>query len=95
MVLVDEKRIFSVIADEIGCRQEQVRAAVELVDNGDTIPFIARYRKEVTGGLDDAQLRKLNERLIYLREFSKRREAIKNAIEDQGKLTDEISLRLN
>lgn len=94
MNLIAETSIPSVIANEIGCRIEQVIAAVELVDNGDTIPFIARYRKEVTGGLDDIQLRKLDERLIYLREFSKRRETVKKAIEAQGKLTNEIIARL-
>ncbi|WP_319496169.1 Tex family protein [uncultured Cohaesibacter sp.] len=94
MNLIEEMSIPSVIAAEIGCQAKQVIAAVELIDNGDTIPFIARYRKEVTGGLDDIQLRKLDERLIYLREFSKRREAVRSAIEAQGKLTDEILARL-
>ncbi|WP_319532004.1 Tex family protein [uncultured Cohaesibacter sp.] len=94
MTLIEEMSIPSVIAAEIGCQPKQVIATVELIDNGDTIPFIARYRKEVTGGLDDTQLRKLDERLIYLREFSKRREAVKNAIDAQGKLTDEIIARL-
>jgi uncharacterized protein len=94
MNLIAETSIPSVIAAEIGCRIEQVIATVELVDNGDTIPFIARYRKEVTGGLDDIQLRKLDERLIYLREFSKRRDAVKKAIEAQGKLTNDIVARL-
>ena len=94
MVLIEEMSIPSLIASEIGCQAKQVIAAVELIDNGDTIPFIARYRKEVTGGLDDIQLRKLDERLIYLRDFSKRREAVKKAIEAQGKLTDEVLDRL-
>nr|WP_321981933.1 Tex family protein [uncultured Cohaesibacter sp.] len=94
MILIEEMSIPSLIASEIGCQAKQVIAAVELIDNGDTIPFIARYRKEVTGGLDDIQLRKLDERLIYLRDFSKRREAVKNAIDAQGKLTDEILDRL-
>ncbi|WP_373237432.1 helix-hairpin-helix domain-containing protein, partial [Cohaesibacter celericrescens] len=95
MNLTAEMSIASVIAAEIGCQLKQVIAAVELVDNGDTIPFIARYRKEVTGGLDDIQLRKLDERLIYLRDFSKRRDAVKKAIEAQGKLTKDIALRLD
>ena len=94
MILIEEMSIPSLIAAEIGCQSKQVIAAVELIDNGDTIPFIARYRKEVTGGLDDIQLRKLDERLIYLRDFSKRREAVKTAIEAQGKLTDDILARL-
>ncbi|WP_321341381.1 Tex family protein [uncultured Cohaesibacter sp.] len=94
MKLIEEMSIPSLIAAEIGCQAKQVIAAVELIDNGDTIPFIARYRKEVTGGLDDIQLRKLDERLLYLREFSKRREAVKKAIDAQGKLTDDILARL-
>ncbi|WP_319568341.1 Tex family protein [Cohaesibacter marisflavi] len=94
MILIEEMSIPSLISSEIGCQVKQVIAAVELIDNGDTIPFIARYRKEVTGGLDDIQLRKLDERLIYLRDFSKRREAVKKAIEAQGKLTDDILDRL-
>ncbi|TLP44340.1 RNA-binding transcriptional accessory protein [Cohaesibacter sp. CAU 1516] len=94
MNLIEEMSIPKLIAAEIGCQVKQVIAAVELIDNGDTIPFIARYRKEVTGGLDDVQLRKLDERLLYLRDFSKRREAVKSAIEAQGKLTDDILTRL-
>nr|WP_321457288.1 Tex family protein [uncultured Cohaesibacter sp.] len=94
MNLLEEMSIPSLIANEIGCQAKQVIAAVELIDNGDTIPFIARYRKEVTGGLDDIQLRKLDERLIYLRDFSKRRETVRSAIEAQGKLTDDILARL-
>ncbi|MFD6221559.1 Tex family protein [Nocardia asteroides] len=74
------------IADELGVREAQVRAAVELLDGGSTVPFIARYRKEVTGGLDDAQLRQLDERLGYLRELDERRGAIIESIRGQGKL---------
>ena len=66
---------------------EQVDAAVELLDEGATVPFIARYRKEVTGGLDDTQLRNLAERLVYLRELEARRAAILKSITEQGKLT--------
>ncbi|SNY92188.1 uncharacterized protein SAMN04515647_2433 [Cohaesibacter sp. ES.047] len=95
LTLIKEMSIPSLIATEIGCQAKQVIAAIELIDTGDTIPFIARYRKEVTGGLDDIQLRKLDERLLYLRDFSKRRETIKTAIESQGKLTDEILARLD
>ncbi len=84
----------SSIAGDIGCQPKQVMAAIELIDNGDTIPFIARYRKEVTGGLDDVQLRKLDERLTYLRDFAKRRESVQKAIAEQGKLTDDILARL-
>lgn len=82
------------IAGEIGCRPDQVKAVIELLDEGATIPFIARYRKEATGGLDDVQLRKLDERLAYMRDFVKRREAIEKAISDQGKMTDEVAGRL-
>ena len=75
------------IAAEIGAQPAQVKAAVELLDEGATVPFIARYRKEVTGGLDDTQLRKLEERLGYLRELEDRRAAILASIAEQGKLT--------
>jgi uncharacterized protein len=74
------------LADELSVRDEQVRAAVELLDGGSTVPFIARYRKEVTGGLDDAQLRQLEERLHYLRELDERRGSILESIRGQGKL---------
>jgi protein Tex len=74
------------IAKQLGVREEQVAAAVALLDGGATVPFIARYRKEATGALDDAQLRTLNERLHYLRELEERRTAILNSIRDQGKL---------
>ncbi|MDX1552366.1 MAG: Tex family protein, partial [Marinobacter sp.] len=78
------------IADELGVREQQVNATVEMLDGGATVPFIARYRKEVTGSLDDSQLRNLEERLRYLRELDDRRATILNSIEEQGKLTDEL-----
>lgn len=78
------------IAEELGVREQQVNATVTLLDEGATVPFIARYRKEVTGSLDDSQLRTLEERLRYLRELEDRRGTILNSIEDQGKLTDEL-----
>jgi uncharacterized protein len=84
-------RIAQRIADEIGCKAGQVNAAVQMLDEGSTVPFIARYRKEATGGLDDTQLRKLEERLIYLREMEDRRTAITKSIEEQGKLTDDLA----
>jgi protein Tex len=87
-------RIPVVIAAEIGAEAAQVRAAIALLDEGATVPFIARYRKEVTGGLDDTQLRNLAERLVYLREFEARRAAILASIRDQGKLTDELERAL-
>ncbi|MFI2907610.1 Tex family protein [Streptomyces sp. PDY-4] len=78
------------IAEELGVRERQVRAAVELLDGGSTVPFIARYRKEATEMLDDAQLRTLEERLRYLRELEERRTAILESVREQGKLTDEL-----
>lgn len=91
----ETRRIAIVIAAEIGAKPEQVATAIELLDGGATVPFVARYRKEVTGGLDDAQLRTLSERLIYLREMDTRRKAIVESIASQGKLTDEIAAKLN
>ncbi|MDK2776580.1 MAG: RNA-binding transcriptional accessory protein [Pseudomonadota bacterium] len=78
------------IAEELGIRPQQVSAAVALLDEGATVPFIARYRKEVTGELDDSQLRTLEERLRYLREMEDRRDAILKSIDEQGKLSDEL-----
>src|SRR5499426_2988463 len=78
------------IAQELGVRDHQVAAAVGLLDGGATVPFIARYRKEATGGLDDAQLRTLEERLRYLRELEERRTVILNSIREQGKLDDKL-----
>ncbi len=83
--------INSRIAEELGVRPQQVEAAVGLLDEGSTVPFIARYRKEVTGSLDDTQLRHLEERLRYLRELDERRASILSSIQEQGKLTPELS----
>nr|WP_240489755.1 Tex family protein [Actinomadura atramentaria] len=82
------------IAGELGVRENQVRVAVDLLDGGATVPFIARYRKEATGALDDAQLRALEERLRYLRELDERRGAILESIEAQGKLTPELRAQI-
>jgi len=82
------------IATELAVRPEQVRAAVALLDEGATVPFIARYRKEVTGNLDDTQLRTLDERLSYLRELEERRAAILASIDEQGKLTPELHVEI-
>ena len=82
------------IADELGVPERQVGAAIELLDGGATVPFVARYRKEATGGLDDAQLRTLQERLHYLRELEERRNAILNSIREQGKLDDALEARI-
>ena len=87
-------RIALVIAAEINARPDQVKAAVGLLDEGATVPFIARYRKEVTGGLDDTQLRNLAERLTYLREMESRRAAIADSITSQGKMTDALAASL-
>jgi len=87
-------RIAHAIAAEIGATPGQVNAAVELLDGGATVPFVARYRKEVTGGLDDSQLRTLAERLAYLREMEARRAAIVASITEQGKMTDALALSL-
>ena len=82
------------IAQELNVKHSQVEATIELIDGGDTIPFIARYRKEVTGSLDDTQLRLLDERLIYLRELDERRKVIINTINEQAKLTPELKASL-
>ena len=82
------------IADELGVRTGQVTAAVELLDGGATVPFIARYRKEATGALDDAQLRKLQERLRYLRELEERRAVILESVRSQGKLDDALEAQI-
>ena len=74
------------IAEELGVREQQVEATVALLDGGATVPFVARYRKEITGALDDAQLRTLEERLNYLRELEERRAAILDSVREQGKL---------
>jgi len=84
------QQIAQTIAEEIGAQTAQARAAIALLDEGASVPFIARYRKEVTGGLDDTQLRNLEVRLIYLRELEDRRAAVLSSIEEQGKLSDEL-----
>jgi protein Tex len=83
-------QLFTQLATELKARVTQVHAAVDLLDGGATVPFIARYRKEVTGGLDDTQLRLLEERLAYLRELQARRTAVIASVKEQGKLTDEL-----
>ncbi|WP_370659873.1 Tex family protein [Candidatus Pantoea multigeneris] len=84
-----------IIATELQARTEQVDAAVRLLDEGNTVPFIARYRKEVTGGLDDTQLRQLESRLSYLRELEDRRQSILKSIDEQGKLSDDLARAIN
>ncbi|MBD0413771.1 Tex family protein [Oryzicola mucosus] len=90
----DTRRIATLIAAEIKARPEQAAAAIGLLDEGATVPFVARYRKEVTGGLDDTQLRTLSERLVYLRELDARRSSIVDSITGQGKMTDELAVKL-
>jgi uncharacterized protein len=90
----DIRRIAAIIAAEISARPEQAAAAIELLDEGATVPFVARYRKEVTGGLDDTQLRLLAERLAYLRELDARRDTILGSIREQGKLTKELETKI-
>jgi len=88
------KSVNTRLAEELAVREAQVAAAVRLLDEGSTVPFIARYRKEVTGSLDDGQLRTLAERLVYLRELDQRRSAVLASIEEQGKLTDDLRTAL-
>src|SRR6202043_784441 len=82
------------IAEELGVCEQQVAAAISLLDGGATVPFVARYRKEATGTLDDAQLRTLEERLRYLRELDERRGAILESIRSQGKLDEALAARV-
>jgi uncharacterized protein len=84
-----------IIATELQARPEQVDSAIRLLDEGNTVPFIARYRKEVTGGLDDTQLRQLETRLGYLRELEDRRQTILKSIDEQGKLTEQLAGAIN
>ncbi len=82
------------LTEELGVQRWQVDAAVKLIDDGNTIPFISRYRKEVTGSLDDEQLRKLHERLLYLRNLDEKKEQVLSSIEEQGKLTEELKAQI-
>ena len=87
-------KIAGVIAHELGVKEFQVQNTIKLIDDGNTIPFIARYRKEATGGLSDEVLRNLNDRLTYLRNLNKRKEEISKSIEEQGKMTDELKIQI-
>ncbi|WP_296214077.1 Tex family protein [uncultured Corynebacterium sp.] len=86
--------IASIIAPELGVEHARVQATIDLLDGGATVPFIARYRKEVTGGMDDGQLRQLEQRLEYMRELAARKETILKSIDEQGKLTDELRQKI-
>ena len=87
-------KIIGIIAKELEVKDYQVQNTIKLIDDGNTIPFIARYRKEATGGLSDETLRALGERLTYLRNLEKRKEEVTNSIEEQGKLTDELKAQI-
>ena len=91
---MQQDRIQLRIAQELNARPAQVAAAVALLDEGATVPFISRYRKEATGGLDDTQLRNLEERLRYLRELEERRAAVIESVREQGKLSPELEADL-
>ena len=86
--------ILQVITQELGVQKWQVEAAVKLIDEGNPIPFISRYRKEATGTLNDEQLRNLNERLTYLRNLEDKKNQVLSSIEDQGKLTEELKAQI-
>lgn len=81
------------LTEELGVKRWQIDAAVKLIDEGNTIPFISRYRKEVTGSLKDEQLRKLYERLVYLRNLEEKKTQVISSIEEQGKMTEELKTR--
>ena len=82
------------LTEELGVKRWQIDAAVKLIDEGNTIPFISRYRKEATGSLNDEQLRKLHERLLYLRSLEDKKEQVLSSIEEQGKLTEELKAQI-
>ena len=83
--------ITHILARELDCREEYIGNIITLLDEGNTVPFIARYRKELHGGMDDQRIRALADRLQYLRSLQKRRDEVRQAIENQGKLTDELA----
>ena len=94
MQSIDENTIATRIAEELNLQIKQVTAAIDLLDEGATVPFISRYRKEATGGLDDSHMRHLQERLIYLRDLEERRSTILKSISDQGKMTDALKIAI-
>ena len=89
------RTIVEILAEELGQKQEYIENVVTLMDEGNTIPFIARYRKEMHGAMDDTTLRSLETRLTYLRNLQERREEVKRSIENQGKLTEELSAAID
>lgn len=88
-----EETIIQILARELERPEQHVRNIIALLDEGNTVPFIARYRKELHGGMDDQLIRQLAERLQYLRNLQQRRDEVRQSIENQGKLTDELSRR--
>ena len=84
-----------ILAQELSCKETYVENVIRLMDEGNTLPFIARYRKELHGGMDDTALRTLADRLQYLRNLDARRQEVKNSIENQGKLTEELSASID
>lgn len=86
--------IIAKLTEEFGVKKVQIEQAVKLIDEGNTVPFIARYRKDVTGGLNDEQLRSIDERLRYLRGLEERKQEVLRSIEEQGKLTDELKAEI-
>ncbi|MCB0316062.1 MAG: RNA-binding transcriptional accessory protein, partial [Calditrichaeota bacterium] len=91
---MSEQEFYQIIAQEMSLRAIQVTSTVELLDDGNTVPFIARYRKEVTGKLDEEQIRQIEERIKYLRMLSERKSTILKSIEEQGKLTPELAEKI-
>ena len=87
--------IVEILAQELGQKQQYIENVVNLIDEGNTIPFIARYRKEMHGAMDDTTLRNLETRLTYLRNLQQRRDEVKKSIENQGKLTEELSAAID
>jgi len=89
-----EEDLYTLIAEELGIRWIQVKNTVELLDQGNTVPFIARYRKELTGSLDEEKIRAVEDRIRYLRNLEERKEAVLRSIAEQGKLTPELEARI-
>lgn len=92
---LNEKQMHTLIAEELGIREHQVTNTIDLLDNENTVPFIARYRKELTGSLDEEVIRNIEERIRYLRNLQERKETVLNSIEEQGKLTEELAEKIN
>ncbi len=92
---MDEHQMYTIIAEELNLRWNQVKSTVELLDQDNTVPFIARYRKEVTGSLDEVAIRDIWDRIRYLRNLEERKQTVLKSIEEQGKLTEELAEKIN